>query len=157
MTTWLASVIAVAGTLLGSISTYVFQRAGAARAERFTRDQRLREERIAAYSAYAAAITDLRRGVITLWFTRRRHADGADPEVWSARAEADRLGAAAAHARFRVRLLAGDDALVALAIAAAEPIGDIAAAADRTELTGHEERSEQALGAFITAAGDQIR
>lgn len=49
----LASVIAVVGTLLGSTVTYVFQRVNAGRVERFARDERLRQERIAAYSGFA--------------------------------------------------------------------------------------------------------
>jgi hypothetical protein len=157
VTTWLASVIAVAGTLLGSTISFVFQRAGTQRAERFARSQRLREEQIAAYSAYAGAVTELRRAVVTLWFVRRKHPAHGDPDVQAARTEADRLGAAAAHARFRVQLLAGDADLVALAHAAAAPIADIGAAADHEELVEHEDRSQEALTAFITAAGDQIR
>jgi hypothetical protein len=49
----LASVIAVVGTLLGFTVTYVFQRVNADRVERFARDERLRQERIAAYSGFA--------------------------------------------------------------------------------------------------------
>lgn len=66
----LASVIAVVGTLLGSAVTYVFQRVNAGRVETFARDERLRQERIAAYSGFAEAITELRQGVISLWFVR---------------------------------------------------------------------------------------
>ncbi|MDQ4033704.1 MAG: hypothetical protein M3332_16240 [Actinomycetota bacterium] len=51
--------IAVAGTLLGSIVTYVFQRVNAGRAERFARQEPLRQERIATYSGFAGAITEL--------------------------------------------------------------------------------------------------
>jgi hypothetical protein len=157
VTTWLASMIAVAGTLLGSTIAYVFQRSNTARAESFARDERLRQERIAAYSAYAGAITELRRGVITLWFIRHRHGDSSNADVRDARIESDRLGASAAHARFRVQLLAGDADLVALADAAAAPVNAIAAAADRPELVEREDRSDEALRAFITAAGIQIR
>ncbi len=49
----LASVIAVVGMLLGSTVTFVFQRVNAGRVERFARDERLRQERIAAYSGFA--------------------------------------------------------------------------------------------------------
>ena len=41
------------GTLLGSTVTYVFQRVNAGRVEKFARDERLRQERIAAYSGFA--------------------------------------------------------------------------------------------------------
>jgi hypothetical protein len=152
----LASVIAVAGTLLGSIVTYVFQRVNAGRAERFAREERLRQERIATYSGFAGAITELRRGVISLWFVRQRD-DAPRPELYAARTEADRLGAAADHARFRVQLLAEDPDLVALADAAFEPIGAIHHAADRAELVNHENRCQDLLEMFITAAGAQVR
>jgi len=154
---WLTSAIAVTGTLLGATISYVFQRSHAGRAERFARDERLRQERIATYSAFAGAITELRRGVISLWFHQRRQDDSADPELRAAFTEADRLGAAAAHARFRVQLIAGDTDLVALADAASEPIGAIRGAADRAELVKHEDLCQERLTAFITAAGAQVR
>ncbi len=152
----LASVLAVVGTLLASTVTYVFQRVNAGRAERFARDERLRQERIATYSGFAGAITELRQGVISLWFVRHRD-DAAHPELYAARAASDRLGAAADHARFRVQLLAENPDLLALADAAFEPIGAIHHGADRAALVEHENRCQDLLKAFITAAGAQVR
>ena len=153
---WVGSVIAVAGTLLGSVAGYVFQRLNAGRTERFARDERLRQERMAAYSGYAGAITDLRRAVISLWFVRRRTGPG-DPERNAAHTEADRFGAAAAASRFRVQLLAEDLALVALAAAAAAPIESVHDAADSADLREHENRCEEGLHAFVSAASAQLR
>jgi hypothetical protein len=141
---------------LGSTVTYVFQRVSAGRVERFARDERLRQERIAAYSGFAGAITELRQGVISLWFVRHRD-DAARPELYAARAASDRLGAAADHARFRVQLLAENPNLLALADAAFEPISAIHHAADRAALVEHENRCQDLLKAFITAAGAQAR
>src|SRR5215469_12335522 len=70
----LTGVIGVAATLLGSFSTYLFQGRTARRAEVFARDERLRQEQLIACSAYAASLTDLKRGLIGLWF-RRNPAD----------------------------------------------------------------------------------
>jgi hypothetical protein len=120
-----ASIIAVAGTLLGSTTTYVFQRLTAGHAEEFARNEQLRQERLAAYSAYAGA-------------------------------EADRLGAAADHARFRVQMLARDPDLVRRADAVREPIDAIFEAAALPELKEHETRSQELVKAFIAAAGDQV-
>jgi membrane protein YqaA with SNARE-associated domain len=78
---WLTSLIAVIGTLLGSTITYLFQRSHAGRAEAVARSERLRQDRIVAYSEFAGTITELRRGVITLWFHRLRQSDLADPEL----------------------------------------------------------------------------
>jgi hypothetical protein len=82
----LTGVIGVAATLLGFFSTYLFQSRTAERAEAFARDERLRQEQLTACSAYAASLTALKRGLITLWF-RRNDEDGP---VWKeARTEAD--------------------------------------------------------------------
>src|SRR5689334_22455552 len=67
----LTGVIGVAATLLGSFSTYLFQGRTAARAEAFARDERLRQEQLIACSAYAASLTSLKRGLISLWFHRK--------------------------------------------------------------------------------------
>ena len=150
-----ASIIAVAGTLLGSTTTYVFQRLSAGHAEAFARDEQLRQERLAAYSAFAGAITELRQGVVAVWF--RQHRDHPDPEgLYAQRVEADRRGAAADHARFRVQMLARDHDLVRLAGAVREPIDAIYEAADLPELKEHEKRCHELVKAFIAAAGDQV-
>lgn len=151
----LVSIIAVAGTLLGSTVTFAFQRATAHRAEKFARDERLRQERLASYSAFAGAVTELRRGVISLWFHRRNRTEG--PELVALHTESDSLGAAADHARFRIQLLADDLQLVALADAAFEPISAIRHAADLADLKEHETRCQNALTAFITAARAHVR
>ncbi len=152
----LASVIAVAGTLLGSIITYLFQRFSTVRTERFAREERLRQERLASYSAFVGAMTELRRGVISLWFARHR-GDIQSSDLNIAFIESDRFGAAADHARFRVQLIADDQELVALADAAFEPIGAIRDAADRANLAEHEKRSQELLKAFIAAAAARLR
>jgi hypothetical protein len=150
-----ASIIAVAGTLLGSTTTYVFQRLTAGHAEEFARNEQLRQERLAAYSAFAGAITELRQGVVAVWF--RQHRDHPDPEgVYALQAKADRLGAAADHARFRVQMLARDPDLVRRADAVREPIDAIFEAADLPELKTHETRCQELVKAFIAAAGDQV-
>lgn len=97
-----ASLIAVVGTLLGSLSTFLFQQRTAVRAEVSAREERLRQERLAAYSAFAAAVTELKRGVVAAWLRR------SDPGGHGvAPAEADRLGAFAEAARFRLLLVSG--------------------------------------------------
>jgi hypothetical protein len=150
-----ASIVAVAGTLLGSTTTYVFQRLTAGRAEEFARSEQLRQERLAAYSAFAGAVTQLRQAVIAVWF--RQHRDHPDPEgVYALRAEADRLGAVADHARFRVQMVARDPDLVRQADAVFEPIDAIVEAADLAKLKEHETRCQELVKAFIATAGDQV-
>ena len=99
----LAGLIGVAATLLGSFTTYLFQSRTAERAQSFERDERLRYEQVNACSAFASAMTELKRGLITLWFYHQRDAAGAD--YLAARIECDRLGASAEAAQFRVQLV----------------------------------------------------
>jgi hypothetical protein len=151
----LTSIIAVCGTLAGSALTYLFARLTARRAEKAAREERLRQERIAAYAAFAGAMTALRQKMISLWLVRDLDEDLA--EIRAAYTEADQCGAAADHARFQVRLLTEDAELLRLADAAFGPIAAIGKAADRAELADHETRSQEVLTAFVEAAGRQLR
>ncbi|MET7505895.1 hypothetical protein [Streptomyces albidoflavus] len=56
----IASAIAVLGTLLGSVATLAIQRGTAERGHRFTRDEKLRQERLDAYVTYAGALVEVR-------------------------------------------------------------------------------------------------
>ncbi|MGW3661803.1 hypothetical protein [Streptomyces sp. NPDC005141] len=150
----LASLIAVAGTLLGSIITFTFQRRSSVQAEVFARSLQLRQERLTTYSAYAGTVTALKQGTVALWFRLQRDADS--PETRHAFTECDRLGAATENAQFRVRLLAEDDTLVALAASAFDAIGPIRRASTKTELAEREQELQGVLNAFITAAAVQI-
>jgi len=61
---WVPSgLIGIAATLLGSLTTYLFQSRTAERAQSFERDERLRYEQVNACSAFASAITELKRGL----------------------------------------------------------------------------------------------
>jgi hypothetical protein len=51
----LAGLIGIAATLLGSLTTYLFQSRTAERAQSFERDERLRYEQVNACSAFASA------------------------------------------------------------------------------------------------------
>lgn len=150
----LTSLIAVSGTLLGSVLTFAVQRRTSARAEVFARSQQLRQDRLTTYSAYAGAVTALKQATVTLWFRLQEAPDG--PETRHAFAECDRLGAAAENAQFQVRLLAGDSALVALAAQAFDTLGPLRAASTRADLARREQDLEGALNAFIAAATTQI-
>ncbi|BBH71813.1 hypothetical protein ACTI_84980 [Actinoplanes sp. OR16] len=155
MAGWVGSVIAVAGTLLGATLAYLFQRANALRSEVFTRDERLRQERMAAYSGFAGAMASLRQGVVSLWLVKQRMKDG--PELLAAYTEADRLGALANHARLRAQLVAGDARIVAVAGAAFHPIDAISQAPDREKLVSHEKKLLELLDEFISVARDEIQ
>lgn len=145
------TLVAVGGTLAGSGLTYLFGWFTARRAERVGRAERLRQDRIAAFTSFAGAITGLRQSVVTLWFARR---DGPAP---TEQTEADRRGAAADQARFTVRLLVADEEVLRFADEAFASITAIGEAEDLPELKAHEDRNQQTLNDFITAAGRLVR
>ncbi|MFJ5547231.1 hypothetical protein [Streptomyces sp. NPDC093225] len=155
MTTVLASLVAVFGTLVGSLSTYLFQRRTAERSEAVARVERLRQERLTAYSAYAGAVTDLKRGMITLWF-RRNRTPRDEESLFTALLESDRLGAAAETAAFRLRLVADDPGLRPLMDAISDKLGEITHAQDRRSLVEIERDFEQRVRSFIDAAADRL-
>lgn len=150
----LASLIAVAGTLLGSVITFAVQRRTSAQAEVFARSQQLRQERLTTYSAYAGAVTALKQATVALWFRLQEAPDS--PETRQAFAECDRLGAATENAQFHVRLLAQDSTLVALAASAFDAVGPLRTASTKAELALREQHLQDALNAFMTAATTQI-
>jgi hypothetical protein len=150
----LTGVLGVAATLLGSFSTYLFQSRTAERAESFARDERLRQEQLIACSAYAGSLTDLKRGLISLWFHRR---DEGEPVWREARTAADQLGAIAEAARFRVQLVSGDAQLMMLADSAFAALGAIRTASDRAEVVDVENQFESAVKEFVAAAGVSLR
>jgi hypothetical protein len=150
----LASVIAVTGTLLGSIITFVFQRRASERSEVVTRAERLRQERLATYSNYAGTITALKQAIIALWFLLQRDPDGSP--TLAAFTECDRLGAAVESALFRVQLVAEDPALVALAVVPSDAIDPLRRSETRAELSEREAHCLDALNSFIAAASRQI-
>ncbi len=134
---------------MGSFSTYLFQQRTAARAEAVAREELRRQEHLAAYSEFAAAVTELKRAVVTAWLRR------SDPAALNqALAEADRLGAVAETARFRLRLVSGQPE--PLADAAFAHMDVLRGAADHGELKTREAEFEAAVSAFITAAAERL-
>jgi hypothetical protein len=151
-----ASLIAVFGTLLGSLSTYLFQQRTAAEAredrlrhEAEARQERLRQERAAACSEFAAAVNKLKTGVVAAWLRRE------DPDEYpTALAEADRLGSLAEVARFRLLLVSGQ--AEPLADTASEYMGTLRSASDLPALKATEAEFEAAVSAFVMNAHERF-
>ena len=118
-------------------------------------DERLRYEQVNACSAFASAMTELKRGLITLWFHHQRDAAGAD--YLAARIECDRLGAGAEAARLRVQLVSDDPEVEMLASAAFTAVGALSSSPDRDELRERENHFEAAVTMFIHAASGRLR
>jgi hypothetical protein len=156
------SLIAVAGTLLGSFSTYWFQQQVAQRAEVTARQERLREDRLVACSEFAAAVTDLRRGELAVWFRSGRKdraaadKDRAMADYYAAQAEADRLGAVALSAKFRLLLLLDNRGLHELADDAFKQISLLLSAGDKADLEVLDARFEAHMATFVTTAASLL-
>jgi hypothetical protein len=129
-----ASLIAVAGTLPGSLSTYLFQRRTAARSEVIARDERFRQDRLKACGEFVAAVTELKRAVVTAWFRRKNE----DDERRKAMTEADIKGSTAEGALMTMLLLIDDAPLRGLAEAFFAHIDTLRTAPSKTELEARE-------------------
>ncbi|MCO5970225.1 hypothetical protein [Actinoallomurus soli] len=151
----LTSLVAVAGTLLGSALTYVFQRRTAGRAEQFARDERLRRDRVSAYSAFAEAVMEYRHQELQVWLHRRGELTHPLPERFEV--EQGRLRSLALRARYRVQLLAEAPRLVELADQSLDAVAEIHRAKDATELMEHGERTEQRVERFVREAAGEVR
>jgi len=141
----------VLGTLLGAGVTHRFQIRAAERAERVTREERLRQERMDAYAAYAGALVNYRRVLLDRWF--RLHADNLPEESHRARLEGYTLRTTAQEALFRVQMLTPDEALVTRAQETLELIDQLHRAPDRAELDARRAITRAAVTAFVTEAG----
>ncbi|MDT0476501.1 hypothetical protein RM863_30675 [Streptomyces sp. DSM 41014] len=146
------SLIAVLGTLLGSSLTYLFQRRTAERAERFTRAERLRQERIDAYCSYGGALANFRRGQLDHWFATHDGNAVDEEAAWELRREAQRLRALALEAQFRVELLTLSDELSDLARQALRAVDRFPDAHSREDLEPVWEAARSLMHAFIAAS-----
>ncbi|MFD9084357.1 hypothetical protein ACFYYM_31170 [Streptomyces erythrochromogenes] len=146
----LTSLVAVFAALAGSTLTFVFQRHTARQTERFTREQQLRQERVGAYSSFAAALTDFRRSQNDRWHLERADPDSA--QCVSARAESYQRRSEATAALCRVRLLCGGPALSELARAALDATTEIHLAGDEQDRARRGETARVALDRFLADA-----
>ncbi|MFJ4435472.1 hypothetical protein [Streptomyces sp. NPDC088923] len=142
------SLVAVLGTVLGAALTHVFQRRNALRAEAVAREERLRQERVAAFSSFAGALADYRRGQLDHWYARHREEPGAEER----RREAARLRAVALEAMFRAELLTASAELAAAGRRALKDTDRMDLARTREELAEPRARSREAVYAYVAAA-----
>src|SRR5947207_9075780 len=148
------AIVAVAGTLLGSVATFLFQRSVSERQERFARAERHRSERLAAYVEFATAATDLRRSAYDRWHRYQEEPDGEDFAV--ARGEYYRRYGDARNMQLRLRFLTNDDELVHLAHVAVERATEIKDADTEAERGKRGEAAKRAVDAFVSTASSRL-
>ncbi|MFF3878690.1 hypothetical protein [Streptomyces sp. NPDC001978] len=151
----LGSLIAVVGTLLGSVATYVFQRRGVEIAENRAQRELRRRERLEVFAEFAGAAMDLRRAAYDRWH-RERDSPASDAFIL-ARDEYYKIYAAARNFELRLRLVADDQELAELAHEAIERAGDIKDSASEGERATAGDLAKQALDKYMRAASARLR
>ena len=150
METIIASAIAVLGTLLGSGLTLAFQQRTTDKGHQFTRHERLRQERLDAYSAYAGALINYRRCLVHLWFCEHEEPPHEDPGV--VRVRAYDLRSSAQEALFRVQMLTDDDALSEAAEAVLADVTALSKTDSRTELDQRRVKTRDDISRLVRAS-----
>jgi hypothetical protein len=151
----LASLIAVLGTLGGATASYLFQGKISERNESKARDERLRQERLTAYSSLAAAVMDLRGIRYESSYARMTSEDGQFDQS-SIRAESTRLRSVAWTAFYRFKLTSPDQLLADLARGAVEEALNVADASNQVDLKTRSERARARIDDFVSAAATHL-
>jgi hypothetical protein len=151
-----ASIVAVVGTLLGSGVTHVFQRRATDRSERFAREERLRQERIDAYCAYAGALLDYRRVLVYRWFVLHEEGRG-DEDTPAMREELYKNRYAAQEAMFRAQMVTGDPRILALSEEVLAHVTELHRVEDLETLTALRAVTRQGIRDFVAATATQVR
>ncbi|MFI1012223.1 hypothetical protein [Streptomyces sp. NPDC020965] len=149
------AVIAVIGTLLGSVVTHFFQRRATERAADLNRAEQLRQERISAYSAFAGSLVDYRRGQNDRWHRARETPGSVAAE--EARIDSYRLRSGAHQALIRVQLVCDDAQALELAAAAFEVTNCMHEASDDDDRSRRSAQARETLSEFIGAAAPGVR
>jgi hypothetical protein len=148
------SVVAVLGTLLGSLATHYFQRRNRADAERFARNERLRQERVSAYTTFGGALVNLRRAQMDRWFAIHDERDGVDAEAL--RYETYRLRTNALEALFRVQLVTESKELLDLGQQAIERVDRLDPHLSAEAFQKARDRSRESVFGFVDAARKHV-
>ncbi|MEU9864131.1 hypothetical protein AB0D99_24975 [Streptomyces sp. NPDC047971] len=149
------ALIAVVGTLLGVVATHWFQGRAAERTAVLARDEQLRQERIAAYSAFAGAVVDYRRSQNDRWF--RAAQDPSSEEAEESRYASYHQRTATRQALFRVQLVCDDAATRQLAESAFDMTNCMHEANGEEDRARRSQRAKETLDEFIAAAAPGVR
>ncbi|MDJ0461922.1 hypothetical protein [Streptomyces sp. H27-C3] len=146
----IASAIAVLGTLLGSGITLAFQQRTVDRGHEFLRGEKLRQERLDAYSTYAGALVNYRRCLIHLWFCLHDRPPREDADGVQIRAHD--LRSAAQEALFRAQMLTEDQVLSEAAKAVLDSIANLHKTGSRAELDERRTVTRDGISDLVVAA-----
>ncbi|RSN73925.1 hypothetical protein DMH26_42820 [Streptomyces sp. WAC 05379] len=146
--------VAVLGTLLGSVATYLFQLKSSKQAEDLAHQRQLRSERMAIYSEFAGVVTEFRRCQYSRW-----HSDHGTPggEGSEAVLEARRARGIAQHVGFRVQLIASNPALIESTRSALEATAAMHRAVSVEQLRARDDEAVRSLERFIVLASGDVK
>ncbi|MER5199285.1 hypothetical protein ACWD3J_47060 [Streptomyces sp. NPDC002755] len=154
METIIASGIAVLGTLFGSGITLAFQQRTADRSHQFTRREKLRQERLDAYSVYAGALVNYRRCLVHLWFCENEQPPPEDPDA--VRIRAYDLRSNAQEALFRVQMLTDEETLSRAAEDVLADVTVLSKTDSRTELDDARARTRDDISRLVREAKQHL-
>ncbi|GLW16478.1 hypothetical protein Stsp01_32210 [Streptomyces sp. NBRC 13847] len=152
----MASAVAVVGTLLGSGITHFFQSRATDRNERFARAERLRQERIDAYCAYAGALLDYRRILVHRWFVVHE-GDRCAEDTPALREEVYKNRYAAQEAMFRAQMVTEDAEILDRSERVMAAVTELHWAPDLEALTTLRTSTRQGIRDYIAATSRQVR
>jgi hypothetical protein len=142
--------VALAGTGVGAFLSYVFQRLNMNKAAQTERAERLRTERIAAYSEFAGILFEYRRAQVRRWNLVLSMSVGAELEA--AEDESRRCRAQAWTALLRVKLLSDTSNIGKNAEHALTLLREFAQVGSVAELDHQAGLARQAIEEFVEVA-----
>lgn len=151
----LPACIAVIGTLLGSIVTYVFSRRGAERTAALAYSDRLRQERLDSYSAFAGALIKYRLAELDRWHREREVPDTEEHRLTKVATYERRTDAFDALAR--MQLLTEDQVLLDTAREALDVIDLIHKADTAEERADRSQAARVAIDHVVRLARTHLR
>ena len=152
----LTAIIAVAGTLLGALVSSVFQQKMTVQANDLAVTDRLRTERVTAYSEFAQCIADLRGKQLLRWLALREHGESSE-EFEFAKHRSWEARTTARGAMYRVQLVTDDAELSQRAEELMKITIGILDAQDAEDRDERASTSVRETNAFVTAASASLR
>ncbi len=147
--------VALAGTAVGAVLSYAFQRLNMNRSEDVSKRERLRVERMTVYSEFASALFEYRRAQV-----RRYHlalSDSGEHELELAETESRIQRSRAWTAFYRLDLLTDDSQVIEAADRALSTLRHFHSAADTTaHIDQHSKRARDEIDEFVKKAKSSI-
>ncbi|MBE1876628.1 hypothetical protein [Myceligenerans pegani] len=146
----LGGVLAIIASLVGQAVAHRFTRRNAAAANQWAREEKLRQERVAAYSEFAGALTTYRRAMLDRAFARVK--DPHDPGVEEHRRLSHRSRDTALQSLYLVELLADRQEVIEAAQAAYHSMEKFLDVQDRDEAESIRTFTRTTIRSFVGTA-----